>query len=103
MIVAIQVADLDDRGGRGEMLENGALVDAVAAPGAGQTKDIHLAAEAAEQLTLRAGERNLRMQLPPAFLLILIGIPGKKCFVRQTLLEFLKGVHRQGPFISREE
>ena len=66
MGVAVKKAELDRAGRAGKMVEDRALIHAIAAPGPGQTQYFHLSPKAGEQLSLSGGELDLAVQRVPS-------------------------------------
>src|SRR5262245_10631293 len=85
VLVAVEVAHLDDRSGGREVLEDRTLVDAVAAPGAGQTHNRHRTPKGPEQLALGGRQLDLLVDRPPTLFLRVVGVAGDELGVRQTL------------------
>jgi hypothetical protein len=108
MLIAIDEAKIDLAGvGGGDVVEEGALLHAVAAPDSAHDQDVHLADEAGEQIAMRGGERDAGVEIGPAPLLL--GVAGEKVLVVwQSLRKFAgkifrgheTGVHRISPILK---
>lgn len=72
--VAVDEAERDGGRSLSEVVEDGALGDAITAPGAVEDQDGHAAAEGSEEFALRGGERDARVHSIPALAL------GVRCF-----------------------
>src|SRR5688572_12012087 len=87
MRVAVEVANVEGRRRLGEALEDRALIDAVAAPGARQAKQLHLPFEARQQLVLCGGEPDRLVDAGPAAAVLVRPVPRKKVVVLQALFK----------------
>src|SRR5437016_2310787 len=101
MLIAIEVADTDDRHRQGEVLEDGALIDAIAAPGPRQAKDVHLAPETPQQRALLPCQVHLLIELPPALFLPWIGMAGQEIVIREAGMELVEKIHSFDPDAKR--
>ena len=100
MVVAVDVARDDDRRGRGELLEDGALGGAVAAPRAGEDEDVRAPRELAEQLLLRVGDPGLlrgASPLRPVGVGAVLGeeIGQRQCRAENLSKRFMSGSRRE--------
>ena len=86
--VAVEIADLNRRSGAGEMIEDRALIHAIAAPRPGQAKHFHLPLKARQQLPLRLGELDGRMDIGPAAAMFIGAVRREELVVAQTVREF---------------
>jgi hypothetical protein len=94
--VAILKAEIDRRSGLGEMIEDRALIHAIAAPCAGQAQHPHLAAKTAEQLALRVGELDCVVQGRPAPAMLVGAEFSEKILVGESVLEMRGEVDHRG-------
>jgi hypothetical protein len=81
--ITIEEPQVDGRSGCGEVGEDRALVDAVAAPGAGQHEHGHAADEAAEQGPLGGGQRDPPMKRLPPLPLVGSGMTVEEALIGQ--------------------
>ena len=76
------------------MLEDGTLIDAVAAPGAGQAQDRHSAGERRQDLPLLCRQRDLLEAPPPARSVLFRAVAGQEVRIAQALPVLVEQIHR---------
>src|SRR5262249_40524227 len=95
--VAVDKPDLDLGTLLGDPFEDGALVDAVAAPRAGDTQHVHLAHETAQQLAMYRGEGDAIVHRLPPLLMRGRAVLGEKVAVAEPFGEDLAPLHLPPP------
>ena len=87
MCVAIEKAELDGASRLSEMVEDRALIHAIAAPCAGQAEHFHLALETGEQLPLRFAEPHRCMNSSPSPAMFFRAVLGEELGVGEAVGE----------------
>src|SRR5947209_8451642 len=82
------------------MIEDRTLIDAIAAPGAGNAEHLHLAPEPSQQRLLLVRESDLRMHTPPALPVLLCAVILEKSIIFQTLVKCRCEVHSSLPWLG---
>ena len=84
MSVSIEKAELDRAGRLSEMVEDRALIHAIATPRAGQAEHFHLALETGKQLSLVFAQPHCRMDTSPSPAMLLSAVLGEKLGVGEA-------------------
>src|ERR1700690_389908 len=85
MHVAIEIMHDNPRAAFDKSLENRTLVHTVAAPGAGQAKDFHLAHKAVKHFALLKGQLHSLVNGRPAATMVFVAMSGQEIVVTQAV------------------
>ncbi|MBX3411132.1 MAG: IS5 family transposase [Pirellulales bacterium] len=91
--IAVEITHLDLVGRLGKVLEDGALLHAIAAPGPRQAQDLHLADESGEQRALLLRERHAPVERLPAFAMLVRAMLGEKVVIGEPRVEHRCKIH----------